>query len=244
MPTITDLPDHYTVTRSELQRIATHVLARARAAHGGHVGLRRHPDGHRHASLRARRDGGPGLAGTDLVVEHQADDGVHRTHPGPARRHRWPRPRPSLERTSAGRSPPARMRPRSGDPDAPLTLDPVSVGHRPRLVPHRAPGCSTPCSPTSTDRAPRSCGPSTSTSDSRPRPRPAGSTSARHPATWACPSLISTWRPGPTARPGDPDYWNAPYGAVATRSALRAGGDPVTAGIAFVTRGLTLLAAA
>jgi len=52
---------------------------------------------------------------------------------------------------------------------------------------------------------------------------------------------VSPWT---EVRPGDPDYWNAPYGAVVTRSTLRASVDPDTAGVAFLMRGLALLGAA
>jgi len=44
-------------------------------------------------------------------------------------------------------------------------------------------------------------------------------------------------------RPGDPDFWNAPYGAVVTRSVLAASDDPGPAAVAFLTRGVDLLSA-
>ncbi len=47
--------------------------------------------------------------------------------------------------------------------------------------------------------------------------------------------------PWTEARPGDPEYWNASYVAVATRSSLLATGGPFGAGVAFLIRGLTLL---
>ena len=43
-------------------------------------------------------------------------------------------------------------------------------------------------------------------------------------------------------RPGDPGFWNAPYGAVITRSTLAADPDPGAAGTGFLLRGLDLLA--
>lgn len=42
-------------------------------------------------------------------------------------------------------------------------------------------------------------------------------------------------------RPGDPAYWNAPFGAVLGYDELRAGSDPVAAATAFLSRGLSLL---
>ena len=47
--------------------------------------------------------------------------------------------------------------------------------------------------------------------------------------------------PWTTARPGDPGYWNAPFGAVVGRAELQASGDPHAAGVAFLERGLALL---
>ena len=51
---------------------------------------------------------------------------------------------------------------------------------------------------------------------------------------------VGPWGP---ERPGDTSYWNAPFGALCTWSAL-AEGDVVDEGLAFLSRGLTLLAGA
>ena len=48
--------------------------------------------------------------------------------------------------------------------------------------------------------------------------------------------------PWDTARPGDPAYWNAPFGAVLTHDELRASADPIAAARAFLLRGVTLFA--
>lgn len=50
--------------------------------------------------------------------------------------------------------------------------------------------------------------------------------------------------PWGTARHGDPAYWNAPFGAVLTHSELRRAPDPHAAAVAFLQRGLGLLVAA
>lgn len=42
-------------------------------------------------------------------------------------------------------------------------------------------------------------------------------------------------------RPGDHDYWNAPFGATLTRSTLAGESDPVAAAVAFLVAGVTLL---
>src|SRR5438093_1388828 len=67
------------------------------------------------------------------------------------------------------------------------------------------------------------------------------------PAFGASPGDTSTDEPylyvGPwtAERPGDASYWNAPFGAVVTRSQLMATDDPVAAGVAFARRGVELL---
>ena len=43
-------------------------------------------------------------------------------------------------------------------------------------------------------------------------------------------------------RPGDPDYWNAPFGAVVGHAALATAGDPLAAAVAFLRNGLERLA--
>lgn len=47
--------------------------------------------------------------------------------------------------------------------------------------------------------------------------------------------------PWDAARPGDPSYWNAPFGAVLTHTELRASTDPLAVGAAFLLRGVELL---
>ncbi len=49
---------------------------------------------------------------------------------------------------------------------------------------------------------------------------------------------VGPWEPD---RPGDGSYWNAPFGAVLTHAELRASPDPVRAGIQFLRHGLALL---
>jgi hypothetical protein len=52
---------------------------------------------------------------------------------------------------------------------------------------------------------------------------------------------VATWE---AARPGDREFWNAPFGAVAARSDLDATGDPERAGVAFFRSGLDALGVA
>jgi hypothetical protein len=48
--------------------------------------------------------------------------------------------------------------------------------------------------------------------------------------------------PRSDARPGDPDYWNAPFGAALAIGELRSTDDPVRSALEFLHRGLDLLA--
>ncbi len=50
---------------------------------------------------------------------------------------------------------------------------------------------------------------------------------------------VGPWGPD---RPGAPAFWDAPFGATLGYDELRTAGDPVTAGEAFLRRGLSLLA--
>lgn len=49
---------------------------------------------------------------------------------------------------------------------------------------------------------------------------------------------VGPWGP---RRPGDPDFWNAPFGAVLRHGELRGAPDPGAAGLAFLRRGLELV---
>lgn len=226
-------------TRDALHRLATHVLARARAAHGGRFGLRVTPGG-----MGTPAFGPDGtvlrLAGTVLVLEHRPGAG------GGAE---------ALE--LAGRSlgdaaafagvdlaapfAPGADAPPVGDAAAALTLDPPVA--RALLDWYRlgaevldglVPGLRTPSVaqlwPEHFDLA-------------LDADTPAGRVSlgaspgdGGHPAPYL---YVGPWEP---ARPGDPAYWNAPFGAVVAWSEVLATGDPVATGAAFFHRGLDLLA--
>lgn len=51
---------------------------------------------------------------------------------------------------------------------------------------------------------------------------------------------VGPWDPD---RPGDPDYWHAPFGAYLTYEELRAAADPAALATTFLTRGLALCGA-
>jgi len=241
MSPTTELPAEFTGTRAELQRVATHVLAGARAAHGGRFGLRVTPTGiatppfgHDDTVVR--------VAGTDLVVESQSDDGVtaralslHDVSLADAAAF--------TGSTLDGGFAPGADAPPIGDPDVRLVLDPMCVAivldwYRTgaRVLDAVLPQLDRPSAaqlwPEHFDLGLQA----TTTAGGVNLGASPGDGGVSEPYLYVAP-----WT---DARPGDPDYWNASYGAVATRSTLRAGGDPVSAGIAFVTRGLELLATA
>ncbi len=226
-------------TRDALHRVATHVLARARAAHDGRFGLRVTPGGIGTPAF------GPDatvlrLAGTVLVLEDRPGAGGGTE---------------ALELT--GRSlgdaavfagvdlaapfAPGADAPPVGDAAAALALDPPTAralldGYRlgAAVLDRLVPGLRTPSVaqlwPEHFDLA-------------LDADTPAGRVTlgvspgdGGHPAPYL---YVSPWEP---ARPGDPAYWNARFGALAAWSEVLTTGDPVATGGAFFRRGLDLLA--
>jgi hypothetical protein len=49
--------------------------------------------------------------------------------------------------------------------------------------------------------------------------------------------------PWSSARPGDPRYWNAPFGALLPYGEIARAGDPVGVVVGFLVRGLGMLGA-
>ena len=241
MSVTTDLPDEFAATRAELQRVATHVLARARAAHAGRFGLRvtatgiaTPPFGDDDTVVR--------VAGTSLVVERQTAEGMTaRTLALPGS---------SLADAAAfagttldGMFAPGADAPPVGDPDAPLDLHAGAVDRLLRwyrtgarvldaVLPHLDRPGGAQLWPEHFDlglQAETVAG---------------GVNLGASPGDGAVAEPYLYVAPWTGDRPGDPAFWNAPFGAVATRSTLRAAGDPAAAGAAFLTRGLGLLGTA
>ena len=232
------LPADYTTTRTELQRVATHVVARARWSHGGRFGLVATPSG-----LATPHFGDDDtvvrLAGTTLIVERRTSDGVLAAT--------LALPGASLAAAATfvgtdldGPFSPGADAPAVGDPDAPLALGSESAAVAlgwyatgARVLDAVLPRLSRP---TAAQLWPEHFDLGLS-----------GTTAAGGVNLGASPGDAGVTEPylyvGPwTAdRPADPAYWNAGFGAVATRSELLGTGDPVAAGVAFVERGLDLL---
>lgn len=246
-PTSTVLPPlgpSFPAHRDELRRVATHVLTRARADAVGRIGLVPTPGG-----IGTPAFGTPAtvvrLTATQLVVER---DGEREATP--------------LEGATLGSlAHAARVdlggpleagadAPPLGDPDAPLALDPRTTAAlaawwavgwavldrtvdearaaglttgaaRLQLWPEHFDGATTVVTgPDDLDRA--NLG--------------ASAGDEGHPEPYL---YVGPWG---AERPGGPAYWNAPFGATLGYEALRAGADPVAAGVAFLTTGLRRLA--
>jgi hypothetical protein len=241
MSTTETLPDDFAATRADLQRVATHVLARARAAHGGRFGLRVTPTGL--ATLPFGDDDSVlRLAGSTLVVEQQHADGVTTrtlSLAGASLAEAAAFAGTSLAEPFA----PGADAPPVGDVDAPLRLDAASLHivldwyvTGARVLDAVLPRLDTPTAaqlwPEHFDLGMSA----TAGSGGVNLGASPGDRGVAEPYLYVAPWTAD--------RPGDPDFWNVDYGAVATRSTLLAAGDPVTAGVAFVTRGLGLLGTA
>lgn len=227
MPGTRPLPPDYDTTRRELQRVATHVLARARAAHGDRFGLRAT------ASGIATPMFGPGgtvvrLAGATLIVE---DADATRTLALTGC--------PLAEAAAfAGVDLGAAFRPGAdappvGDVTAPLrigaeaastVLASFALGARvlDAVLPHLEAPTTAQVWPEHFDLG---LGAATASGGVTLGASP-GDDLVGEPYLY-----VSPWT---AARPGDPTYWNAPFGATTTA-------PDEAAGRAFLLRGLGLL---
>lgn len=235
------LPPAFEPTRAALQRVATHVLARRRAALVGKIGLRPAPGGvgtpaagpdHEvvrtsGATLLRERTGG--VASTEVLDLANASLGEAAG---------------LVEVDLAAPFDAGHDTPPVGDPDEPLrvdadaalvlgdwygfgqlVIDAVLADLGPKATPsvaqvwpeHFDLGCDVA---TGAGRANLGASPG----------------DGGH----ATPYLyVGPWG---AERPGDDAYWNVPFGAVLGHADLLAAGDPTTAGVRFLRRGLDLLA--
>lgn len=227
-------------TRRELQRVATHVLARARADHGGRFGLRATPSGIG-TPVFGPDDTTLRLTGTTLVREHQTPTGAVAATLDLAGRTLADAAGfagVDLDREFA----PGSDAPEVGDPDAPLHLDAEAAT---RLLGWYPMGARVLDSilgelsaPTAAQLWPEhfDLGLAAETGSG-------GVTIGASPGDDVVPEPYLYVAPWEATRPGDPSYWTVPFGAVVTRSDL-AGSDPVEGSLEFVRRGLALLGSA
>lgn len=236
------LPPAFAPTREALHRVATHVLARRRWELSGRFGLRAAPGGiaappagPEHEAVR--------IAGTTLVRERTGDTASTATLElaGTTLRDAAAFAGVDLQRPfAAGHDTPG-----LGDLDQPLDLDRTSVEALWRWF---AFGWSV------LDRAVASLGAGAEPTVVQlwPEHFDAGVDAAAAPRgrvnLGASPGDAFRAEPylyvGPWSadRPGDPDFWNAPFGAALSYDDLRESADAVAAGEAFLRRGVALVA--
>lgn len=233
-------------TRHTLHRIANHVLARAEHAANAHVGLRATPGGFSTTTIRPDRER-IRVSGAALVRESAAPSGT------------WTRSMAIDGSTLAELAAFAEVdlntefsaghdTPPVGDVDEPLALHARSAQHiadwyslttqaLDRIV-QEAPSFSTPSLvqlwPEHFDAAL-----DMAFDPEAPTERRVNMGGSPGDGFHAAPYLyVGPWTPD---RPGDADFWNAPFGAVLGDHDLAAATDPVAAAHAFLRRGLELL---
>jgi hypothetical protein len=238
------LPAAYATTRTAMQRVAVHVIARRRHALVGKLGLRATPGG----------IGAP-AAGPDHEVLRTSGVWLLRERTGEDAR------TTSLDLRNATLADAAAFAdvdltapfeagsdtPPVGDVDAPLTVDAAAAsaladwfafgaavldGVVAALAPAAAPsvvqvwpehfdaGCDVAAAPG--QRVNLGASP--------------GDGFRAEPYVY-----VGPWGPD---RPGDPGYWNAPFGAFLDHAALRDAADPLVDAVAFLRRGLELVRSA
>ncbi len=230
--------DDLTGTRDSMQRVAGHILARRRHAAVGRFGLRVVPGG------MATPAFGPDdevlrLAGTWLIVESRAG--------GEARSRSMSIPGRSLAELAdfagADLDQPLTLghdTPPVGDPETPIVMDPAAaatlldwfeLGSRALdavLVQAQSPAV-VQLWPEHFDLA-------VDVATGTGRVNLGASPGDGFHAT---PYLyVGPWT---SDRPGEPDFWNAPFGAVVGSETVSAQADPVAAATSFFVRGLALL---
>jgi hypothetical protein len=229
------------LTRDELQRVATHVLARRRHALCGKFGLRATPGGistphcgPEHETLR--------ISGTTLIRERAGASASTA----------------SLELTTASLKAAAALAevdldapfevghdtPPLGDTAAPLAIDPVAAAVLAewfrfgwalldRLVAGAGPGAQPSVVQLWPEHFDAAC--DLGVGGDRRANFGASPGDGFHDGPYL---YVGPWSP---ERPGDPSFWNAPFGAIVGYEELRAAPDPLAAGLSFFTRGLDLL---
>lgn len=238
------LTDTYATTRATLQRVATHVLARRRAALCAKFGLRATPGGigtpacgPDHEVVR--------ISGTRLIRETSGETNATT----------------SLELDGATLAAAAQLAgvdlseplevghdtPPLGDPDQRLALDGAAARHVFRwfdlgwhVIDATLGSLGIDAAPTVVQLWPEhfdvGCDVAVSTDRRANLGASPGDSSSTEPYLY-----VGPWDDG---RPGDPAYWNAPFGAVRGYAALRSATNPQELGSAFLRRGLDLLASA
>ena len=235
------LPTTYDETREVLHRVATHVLARRRFERCGKFGLRATPGGF----------GTPACGGDHEVIRISGTTLVRETTGVTASTG-------LLDLCSASLADAASFvgvdlaagfeawhdTPAIGDPHALLAIDPVAVGVVADWLNFGWSVLDTALGELGADAAPSVVQLWPEHFDIGVDLAPAAGRRANFGASLgdsysAQPYLyVGPWD---SERPGDPRYWNAPFGAILTREELRTGSHPDAAGLEFLLRGASLL---
>lgn len=242
MTRLDPLPDTYADTRVALQRVATHVLARRRFVLSGKFGLRATPGGFGtpacgpdHEVVR--------VAGTQLLWERTGETSATT---GLDLRGATLAEAAALVEVDLGTPFEAgHDTPPVGDPEAPLSVDAGAAAALAEWYRFGWAAIDAVVAELGADAAP-------SVLQLWPEHFDAGVDVAAAPGRrvnlGASPGDGFSPRPylyvGPwdADRPGDPSYWNAPFGAVVTHDELRAARAPDVAAVDFLRRGVGLLA--
>jgi hypothetical protein len=235
------LPPHYGRTRDALHRVATHVLARRRHALTGRFGLRPTPGG-----FGTPQFGDPDheeqlrVSGATLVRERRVGAEV-RTTVLPVGGATLARLADAVDVDLAPAFSVGTDTPEPGDLDAPLTVDPDAVAVMADFLHAGAIALDRILLELGEDAAPGvaqlwpehfDLGIDVAVGGSRVN-LGASVGDAGHEGPYV---YVGPWTPD---RPGDAEYWNAPFGALLGHEAITA--DPVETMVSFVRRGLALL---
>jgi len=235
------LPDTYTATRDTLQRVATHILARRRRQLCGKLGLRATPGGI-----------GTPACGSDHEVLRISGTRLVRERTGSAAR------TTSLDLAAATLAEAAALAgvelgtpfeaghdtPPLGSPDAALNVDTAAADALAEwfafgwgVLDATVAGLDSDAEPTVVQLWPEHFDAGCDVAAAPGRRVNLGASPGD--AFSAQPYLyVGPWD---ADRPGDPAYWNAPFGAVLSYDRLMASADPVGAAVAFLRRGVELL---
>ena len=239
MSTLGPLRSDHVLGRLELQRVATHVLGRARFQATGRFGLRVTGDGIGTPAFGP--DGDVVRIYDGMLVHERQRDGVARTRAAAISGS-------SLAELAgfvgvdlgvafdAGPAAPG-----VGDPVRPITVDPVTLADLlrwfrlgllafDRLLPSLTDASIIQLWPEHFD-----VGLDAATAGGRVNVGASPGDDA-HPEPYL---YLGPWE---ADRPGDPAYWNVPFGALLGHAELRAADDPLEAATSFFRRGLDLLA--
>lgn len=239
------LPGDHVTTRGELHRVATHVLARKRFAVSGRFGLRVTPGGFGTPLFGdAEHEERLRVSGATLVREHRDADGPHTTVvplAGASLASVAAAVDVELDATfSVGKDTPG-----LGDPTAPLTVDPGAATVMADFLALGAVALDTiladlgpVATPIVAQLWPEHFDVGLDVGVGGQRVNLGASVGdGYHDAPYV---YVGPWN---AERPDDPEYWNAPFGALLGYRDVATAADPVDRVVTFMAHGLHLLAA-